>query len=108
MPLYKPVPPPETPIFCASSPEAQALSDSEFWERVQDSYQPPGDYDDLPWDEMGLCLVGTCLRCGAGLFAEDYQQLRFIVDHDRELCDDCASELEPETDDPWDEIKSIF
>ena len=82
--------------FCASSPEAQALSDDKFWEKVYDSFQPPGDYDDLPWDEMGPCLVGNCLRCGAGLFAEDYQQLRTIIDEDHEICDDCADELKPD------------
>jgi len=39
---------------------------------------------------------GHCLRCGGDLIAEDYQQLRRIIDEDRELCDDCADELLPD------------
>lgn len=88
-----------TEPFCASSPEAQLLSDEEFWARVYnrddpDTWEP--DPEDVP-----PFLVGFCLRCGEGLEAEDYQQLRVIIDQDMELCDDCTDELNPDVEETW-------
>lgn len=85
--------------FCASSPEAQTLSEYEFWARVYDQGEQPEyepDEDDYP--EM---VVGFCLRCGGGLVAEDYQQLRRIIDEDREICDDCADDQLPDAEEAW-------
>jgi hypothetical protein len=71
------------------------MSDEEFWAHVYSQPERPEfeepDYDDYP--EM---VVGFCLRCGSRLIAEDYQQLRWIIDQDRELCDECADSLLPD------------
>lgn len=98
---------PMTEPFCASSPAAQAMSDKEFWAKV---YPDTSDdwVDTLAWDEFGPAPVGFCLRCGGTIYAEDYQQLRAIIDCDHEICDDCADEVTEYPDnDAWDEIKSI-
>lgn len=84
--------------FCASSPEAQLLSDNEFWARVYPNQGQDHEPDD---EDVPPFLVGFCLRCGCGLEAEDYQQLRRIVDQDEELCDDCTEETRPDVEDIW-------
>jgi len=86
-----------TEPFCASSPTARSMSDEDFWAHV---YNRPGPYYDVEEVEIEFC-VGFCLRCGEGLFAEDYQQLRIIIDEDRELCDDCADALLPDIEETW-------
>lgn len=89
--------------FCASSPAAQAMTDDEFWDAVANyvvNPEPEYEPDDEDYPEM---IVGFCLRCGGPLIAEDYQQLRHIVDCDHEICDDCADEVaEVPENDLWD------
>jgi len=97
----------DTEPFCASSEEARSLSEEEFWHRVfyWQNHQEP----DYQWDDIGPAPVGFCLRCGGTITAEDYQQLRRIVEEDHEICDDCADEVtEVPDNDPWDENKSIM
>ena len=80
------------------------MSDAEFWERVF-AYREHG-LDEFAYVDPPEMLVGWCLRCGCALLAEDYQQLRIIIDEDRELCDDCADELTEVPDyEPWDEAR---
>ena len=81
--------------LCPEHDMRAAMTDDEFWDHVyrQDAPDHYPDFDDCP-----QMVVGHCLRCGANLIAEDYQQLRRIIDEDRELCDDCADELLPDID----------
>lgn len=49
--------------FCASSPEAALLSDSEFWDRVFNR-DDPADFD--PYEgEPGPVDIAPCPECGA-------------------------------------------
>lgn len=54
------------PTFCASSPEAAAMSDGEFWSNVyadrgdMESEQAPAIDDDL-----AQRLASPCMECGA-------------------------------------------
>ena len=82
-----------TEPFCASSPEAAKLADDEFWEKVYHRMEHEIQQEDNDPPEM---VVGFCLKCGGPLVAEDYQQLRKIIDRDEELCDDCTDELQPD------------
>lgn len=56
--------------FCASSPEAAALPDAEFWERVYHQDRGEPDYDFTPLSELfgGVTEFGPanpCPLCGA-------------------------------------------
>lgn len=85
--------------FCASSVTARDMSDEEFWAHVYDQGEKPEfEPDEEDYPEM---VVGLCLRCGGRLIAEDYQQLRWIIDQDRELCDECADALLPDVEETW-------
>ena len=77
------------------------MSDEEFWNRVY-AYREHG-LDEFAYIDPPEMLVGWCLRCGCALLAEDYQQLRHIIETDMELCDDCADEItEVPENDFWD------
>ena len=83
--------------LCPEHDMRAAMTDEEFWDHVARQHAPDHEPDHEPdpedYPEM---IVGWCLRCGGNLIAEDYQQLRRIIDEDRELCDDCADELLPD------------
>ena len=74
------------------------MNDEEFWAHVFSKDDIPHEPEAEDYPEM---IVGWCLRCGANLIAEDYQQLRRIIDEDRELCDDCADELLPDMEETF-------
>lgn len=84
------------PPFCASSPEAQALSDADFWDAVYP--QPTEDEVFEHWlDEINReTWVIECARCGRAVEVDEDTR------HERErdaFCDDCALEHLPE--DEW-------
>lgn len=89
----------KTDVFCASSPEAAAMSDEEFWDHVYP--QPDEDEIDLP-----DCWAIHCLRCGRWVEVDEETR----TDRERDaFCDDCAEETaEIPDNDSWDEIKSIM
>lgn len=89
--------------FCASSAEAQMMSDEEFWERVYE-WRDEG-LDEFAYVDPPCLYAGTCLRCGEVMTAENYEGLRSMLDDGGDFCDDCASETEPDHEfDPWDVI----
>lgn len=83
---------------CLERTIRDSMTDEEFWGHVlgtrAEEHDVEPDEEDYP--EM---IVGFCLRCGGNLIAEDYQQLRQIIDEDREICDDCADDMLPDLDD---------
>lgn len=84
--------------FCASSAVAAQMSDEEFWAHV---FPQPESREEPDIDDYPELVVGFCLRCGGNLIAEDYQQLRWIIDQDRELCDECADALLPDVEETY-------
>lgn len=77
--------------FCASSPEAQLLSDVDFWAAVYP--QPEHEYEPDPDDEPAM-VTTTCLRCGEGIEVEDWDEA--VRRQDESFCDDCADEMADE------------
>jgi len=77
--------------FCASSPEAQLLSDEDFWAAVY----PQPDHDDEPDpDDYPDLTTTNCARCGQGIIVIDWEEA--CERQDESFCDDCADEMTPE------------
>lgn len=89
-----------TKPFCASSVTARQMSDEDFWAHVFNQGPRP-EFEEPDYDDYPELVVGLCLRCGENLIAEDYQQLRRIIDEDRELCDECADALLPDVEETF-------
>jgi hypothetical protein len=77
--------------FCASSPEAQLLSDEDFWAAV---YPQPEDRDEPDVDDCPDWVIGQCLRCQSGIRVEGYEEA--MERRDEWFCDDCADEMADE------------
>lgn len=81
--------------FCASSPEAQALSGAEFWDAVYSQHQrpyEPEEPDEIELLEMGyvnrLDIAPPCPECGGhGACAYDDEGrplIHAVKDHDED------------------------
>lgn len=82
--------------FCASSPEAAALSDGEFWARV---YPQPEEPEPWTYEDPPEIVIGHCLRCGSIMGVEDYEEAMDLILADCELCDICTDDLLPDLED---------
>ena len=80
--------------FCASSPEAQLLSDDDFWAAVFPNQGDP-DWEPDP-DDYPEMWIAQCIRCGGRITVESYEEA--VERQDEALCDNCADELLPDED----------
>lgn len=80
---------------CTERAARDAMTDAEFWEHV---FHPDGrPIDDLTDDgDTPPCTVGSCIRCGEPIEADDYEAAAALVDADVELCEVCADEVTEE------------
>jgi hypothetical protein len=85
--------------FCASSPEAQLLSDEDFWAAV---FPQPDERDEPDPDDCPDMVIGQCIRCQGGIRVESYEEA--VERQDEALCDDCADELLPDEDALYPEV----
>jgi len=88
--------------FCASSPEAQAMTDDEFWDAVYHT-QLVDEADALERmiDEINHeTWVIDCVRCGRSVEVDEDTR----ADRERDaFCDDCSAEhTEPAENESWD------
>lgn len=77
--------------FCASSPEAQLLSDDDFWAAV---YPQPEERDEPDMDDWPELVTTQCVRCQTGIRVADYEEA--VERQDESFCDDCADEMADE------------
>lgn len=80
--------------FCASSPEAQLLSDGDFWAAVYP--QDPFDREEPDPDDCPELVTTQCIRCGCGIRVESYEEA--IERQDESFCDECADEMADEVE----------